>query len=128
MISLRQIIACWNRFFFEPISPATIAVYRIVLGSVLLANFLLLVPDLEAWYSDKGTLSLETAKQVSGGTVKFGSEKFWNFQSGFPRKFWLGSPGELSYYGCRRQWKFNEKEGGGAGYSTLLSYSMFSLL
>lgn len=67
MISLRQIIGCWNRFFFEPISPASIAFYRIILGAILVANYLLMIPDVETWFSDKGSLSLATSRQVSGG-------------------------------------------------------------
>ena len=37
MISVKDIIRGWNRFFFEPESPRPIAVYRILLGLVELA-------------------------------------------------------------------------------------------
>lgn len=67
MISLKDIIACWNRFFFEPESPLPIAVYRILLGLMVLANHALLLPDIHEWFSDRGTLSFATAKRVSGG-------------------------------------------------------------
>ena len=67
MISLKDIIACWNRFFFEPESPLPIAVYRILLGLMILANHALLLPDVHDWFSDRGTLSFATAKRVSGG-------------------------------------------------------------
>lgn len=68
MISFRQIIACWNRFFFEPIAPNAIAIYRIVLGCLMTANLLLMIPDVGAWFSDRGTVSIATARTVSGGS------------------------------------------------------------
>ncbi len=68
MISLRDIARAWNRFFFEPISPLPIAVYRILLGLVVLLNQLLLAPDVIEWFGERGTLTFETARTVSGGT------------------------------------------------------------
>ena len=68
MIRLRAIIDGWNRFFFEPESPLPIAVYRILLGLVVLTNQALLFPEVEVWFSDHGTLSSATAKGLSGGT------------------------------------------------------------
>lgn len=67
MISLRDIVAGWNRFFFEPISPVPIAVFRIALGLVMITNYLLMFPDVDWWFYDRGTLPVETAKNVSGG-------------------------------------------------------------
>jgi hypothetical protein len=68
VISLRDISRAWNGFFFEPISPLPIAMYRILLGLLVLANQLLLLPDVNAWFGPRGSLSFETARQVSGGT------------------------------------------------------------
>jgi hypothetical protein len=68
VISIRDIIRTWNRFFFEPISPLPIAVYRILLGLLVLANQLLLLPDVMTWFSDRGALSFATAPRVSGGS------------------------------------------------------------
>ncbi len=67
MISIRQILNAWNRFFFEPISPLPIAFYRILLGLLVLANQLLLLPDVMTWFSDRGSLSFAAARRVSGG-------------------------------------------------------------
>jgi hypothetical protein len=68
VISIRDITRAWNRFFFEPISPLPIAVYRILLGFCVLANQVLLAPDAITWWGERGTLSFETAKVVPGGT------------------------------------------------------------
>lgn len=67
MISYKDIVRAWNRFFFEPISPVPVAIYRILLGLVLLMNHALLFPDVFEWFSDKGTLSFANAKRLSGG-------------------------------------------------------------
>lgn len=67
MIALRAIRDGWNRFFFEPESPLPIAVYRILLGLLLVANHLLLLPDLETWFGENGMLSPKTAWNVPGG-------------------------------------------------------------
>jgi hypothetical protein len=67
MISLKTIVTAWNRFFFEPVSPVSIAVFRIAFGFLLFVNFLLMIPDVEVWFFEKGTLSQATAPYVSGG-------------------------------------------------------------
>ena len=67
MISIKDIVSAWNRFFFQPISPVPIATYRILLGLVLLANYILMIPDVTEWFTDQGTLSLATAKRLAGG-------------------------------------------------------------
>jgi hypothetical protein len=64
---MREIREGWNRFFFEPISPLPIAVYRILLGLLVLAKQLLNIPDVLAWYGPRGIVTFEVAKQVSGG-------------------------------------------------------------
>jgi uncharacterized membrane protein YphA (DoxX/SURF4 family) len=68
VISIRNIIGAWNRFFFEPISPLPIAFYRILLGLLVLANQLLLWPDVATWFSERGSLSFAVARRVSGGS------------------------------------------------------------
>jgi len=67
VISLKNIIAGWNRFFFEPQSPLPVAVYRILLGLVILMNHALLWPDVNDWFSDRGALPFATARKVVGG-------------------------------------------------------------
>lgn len=67
MISWPQIAGSWNHFFFRPESPLPIAVYRILLGLLLLANQLLLLPEVMVWFGDKGTLTAELATKIDGG-------------------------------------------------------------
>lgn len=67
MISLKDIVRWWNRFFFEPESPTPIAIFRILFGAVVLANHAMLLPDVQAWFSDRGTLSFAVGKRLSGG-------------------------------------------------------------
>ncbi len=68
MISLRDISRAWNRFFFEPVSPLPMAAYRILLGLLILANQLLLLPDVNTWFGPRGTLTFATGLTVSGGS------------------------------------------------------------
>jgi hypothetical protein len=68
VIRVGDILRAWNRFFFEPTSPLPMAVYRILLGLLVLANQLLLLPDVMTWFSDRGALSFATAPRVSGGS------------------------------------------------------------
>jgi predicted DCC family thiol-disulfide oxidoreductase YuxK len=68
VISLKDILRCWNRFFFEPESPLPIAVYRILFGLVVLTNYAFLLPDVHEWFSDRGTLSFKVAGRLVGGT------------------------------------------------------------
>jgi predicted DCC family thiol-disulfide oxidoreductase YuxK len=67
VISFKEIVNGWNRFFFKPISPVPVAIYRILLGTLIVANHALLLPDVFEWFSDQGTLSFATARKLSGG-------------------------------------------------------------
>ena len=67
MISIHQISRGWNRFFFEPISPITIAFYRIFLGTLILVNLALILPDFHHWFGIRGSLTPEVARTLSGG-------------------------------------------------------------
>lgn len=67
MISLKDIVRWWNRFFFEPESPTPIAIFRILFGAVVLTNHAMLLPDVQAWFSDRGTLSFAVGNRLSGG-------------------------------------------------------------
>jgi hypothetical protein len=68
VIRIRDIVEGWNRFFFEPISPLPTAIYRILLGTLVLSKQLLNLPDVLTWYGPRGTLTFEVAKHVSGGS------------------------------------------------------------
>ncbi len=67
MIHLKQIVAGCNRFFFEPESPLPIAVYRILLGIIVLTNYALLLPNVQDWFGNRGTISQDTARRLAGG-------------------------------------------------------------
>jgi hypothetical protein len=67
VIRLKDIVEGWNRFFFEPISPLPMALFRAATGLLALINQALLFPDVMAWFSERGTLRFETARHVSGG-------------------------------------------------------------
>jgi hypothetical protein len=67
-MSLRSEIAkAWNSFFFAPISPLPIALFRIVYGVLVIATLLLLYPDWLAWYGVHAWVSLDTMRQVEPG-------------------------------------------------------------
>lgn len=44
----------WNQFFHTPISSATVAVFRILIGTILVLNAILLVPLINDYFSDSG--------------------------------------------------------------------------
>jgi len=56
----RKIGALWNQFFFEPISPATIGVFRICFGIVIFLAVLGRYPFRELFYGDNGIVRYET--------------------------------------------------------------------
>jgi predicted DCC family thiol-disulfide oxidoreductase YuxK len=68
VISIQQIKESWNRFFFKPESPLPIAIYRCLLGLLVLANNALVYPDLFNFYGQRGIITPETALKLSGGT------------------------------------------------------------
>ena len=57
----RWVAAAWNRFFHRPEPVTGIALFRILWGGCLLANWALLAPDLFTWLGERGVLSRETA-------------------------------------------------------------------
>jgi hypothetical protein len=74
VIRLQDIITAWKRFFFEPESPLPIAIYRALLGCIVLLNQALLFPDVLTWFGDRGVIAFDTARRISGGT---GLTLFW---------------------------------------------------
>ena len=68
MISISGIKGAWNRFFFEPESPLPVAIYRCLTGLIMLANNLLVYPDLFNFYGQRGIVTPSTAVNLSGGT------------------------------------------------------------
>lgn len=67
-MSVRSIAEAWNQFFFEPIAPTSIALYRILFGLLVIIDLILLWPDWLTWYGEHAFLSMETLRQVAAGT------------------------------------------------------------
>lgn len=67
MIALGTLRDGWNRFFFAPESPLPIAVYRCLLGFVVLANHALIAADVPDWFGQQGVLAPGTAVKLAGG-------------------------------------------------------------
>jgi hypothetical protein len=56
----------WNAFFHRPEPVASLALFRILLGLVLLLNWALLAPDALTWLGERGVLSPQTARRFTG--------------------------------------------------------------
>jgi hypothetical protein len=57
---IQKVRAKWNEFFFEPTSPATIGLFRIVFGLVILVSLIGKFPFRELFYGENGIVSYET--------------------------------------------------------------------
>lgn len=64
--SLRGIWQWWYRFWFEPVSTVSIALFRMIYGALLLAFVALLLPDLMVWFSRGGPFTVEDAARFWG--------------------------------------------------------------
>jgi hypothetical protein len=63
-MNINDLIAGWNKFFFEPQSPLPVAIFRILYGLLLLQLYILqLLPDYMFWYGPHGVISLPTVQQ-----------------------------------------------------------------
>lgn len=51
-----QLVAAWNRFFFQPIPAYSLGAFRIAYAAVLLVILALLLPDVPIWYGEDGVL------------------------------------------------------------------------
>lgn len=51
-----QVVAAWNRFFFQPIPAYSLGAFRIAYAAVLLVILALLLPDVPIWYGEDGVL------------------------------------------------------------------------
>src|SRR5581483_10223802 len=57
----------WTRFFHDPQPVEGLALFRILLGAVLLLDWALLAPDTLVWLGEGGVLSEATARRLRGG-------------------------------------------------------------
>jgi uncharacterized membrane protein YphA (DoxX/SURF4 family) len=55
-----KILRCWNRFFFDPISPATIGLFRIVFGLVIFISLVGKFPSIDIFYGPKAIVTYES--------------------------------------------------------------------
>jgi len=61
----RNLLRAWDVFWFAPASPVPVAVYRILLGLIVLHYGVLLAPELLLWLGESGTFSLDSAREFS---------------------------------------------------------------
>ncbi len=66
-VSLKDIQRAWERFFFAPVPVINIAIYRILVGLLVLNYGALLAPDFLVWFGEKGPLPLAASRLISGG-------------------------------------------------------------
>ncbi len=66
-MSLRRLLEAWNEFFFAPISPVPIALFRILYGLDVIATLILLRPDWLGWYGPHGWVSFSTVLKAEPG-------------------------------------------------------------
>ncbi len=87
---LRGYIDAWERFWFTPRLPHTLAVLRILTGAMLLYSHLVLATDLTAFLGDHAWINNETARQLHDGAFgfsDFGRSYLWYISS--PWILWL---------------------------------------
>jgi Vitamin K-dependent gamma-carboxylase len=62
---VKSIWKCWQNFWFKPISPASIAIYRMLIGLLLLQTFLVqLDGDFLNWFGKDAAVNLETVRHT----------------------------------------------------------------
>ena len=64
-MTFRRVLRAWDRFLFEPISPVPLAVYRILFGSLVILNALLLLPELPFLFGETGILPLDVSRKFA---------------------------------------------------------------
>lgn len=67
----RSAIDAWDRFWFTPSLPHTLAVLRVVTGLMLLYSHLVLATDLMAFVGNEAWINNETARELHDGAFGF---------------------------------------------------------
>ena len=83
-------IDAWDRFWFTPRLPHTLAVLRIITGMMLLYSHLVLATDLSSFLGDHAWVNNETARQLHDGAFGFsdlGRSYLWHISN--PLLLWL---------------------------------------
>jgi len=69
-VRLSVILTAWNEFWYSETSPLSVAVYRILLGLLMMAFVLLLIPDFFVYFGSQGICSNQAvADWVNGRSV-----------------------------------------------------------
>lgn len=83
-------VEVWNRFWFTPRLPHTLAVLRILTGGMLLYAHLVLASDLTSFLGDHAWINNQTARQLHDGAFgfsDFGRSYLWYLSN--PLLLWL---------------------------------------
>ena len=83
-------VSAWNRFWFQPQLPHTLAVLRIITGLMLLYSHLVLASDLSSFVGDNAWVNNETARSLHDGAFGFsdwGRSYLWYL--GNPLLLWI---------------------------------------
>jgi hypothetical protein len=67
-MSVRALVRAWNEFFFAPISPTSIGLFRILYGTLVILDLILMYTDWLTWFGMRGILSVGTMHQMEPGT------------------------------------------------------------
>ncbi|MDR3613462.1 MAG: HTTM domain-containing protein [Candidatus Obscuribacterales bacterium] len=68
---LTQVKTAWNTFWFEPVSPAPICLFRILVGLLTLVDSLLWYPDLLLWSGRHGVIPNDAMQNFPTGVCIF---------------------------------------------------------
>lgn len=63
-MSLKDLQAAWNRFFFEPASPLPVATFRVAYGLLVLFNLVLVWPDAGVWFTEQGVVPIRVEHKL----------------------------------------------------------------
>jgi len=66
-VTVKSVAAAWNRFFFQPVSPVPIALFRVSISLVLLVDLALWRHDWLTWFGPRGLVTLPTMQQIEPG-------------------------------------------------------------
>jgi hypothetical protein len=62
-MSFQEIKLIWDRIWFQPQSPASVCLYRILIGCIILLSSFLWLPDFYTWFGYDGIVSIQTMEQ-----------------------------------------------------------------
>ncbi len=90
--------AAWNRFWFTPSDPFTLAVLRVLTGAMALALYLSYLPDLETWFGPAGLLSENSMLKLRGTVPLFSIFDYAGTSSSLWFFYWGGAAALTLYF------------------------------